>query len=397
MATRICEHCGGEVVSGQLTICPYCRGTLARAESAPFDVLSRAGDEDTDLHVAESASVYGQRRLNHGDFHVTGWRIVGALIDFIPLTILFFVMAIFLGEVETEGANFNATLNSNRQLLEFLGLTVVYYTIMEAVTGTTLGKMLLGLRVVKMDGSHYGLKSVLLRNILRIIDGLPVFYLVGITSIGVTTWKQRLGDLAAGTQVVRVLPNPQGHSHDINLQTSAELLVPTDSRWKSSMAPRMAFSLLIVGVISGLTIYMSPTEMTQTPTGITQTVPSDEDLRLLVTNTFREFDGGIQANSLTTLWDSFSELAKSQVTPNEVEEAFKLFYSEEFSGAMSKVEGVAPVFDQPPAIDDQATLVLSGYYPTTPLTVWFNLGYVYEHPQWKLSAINVNIGSGRPP
>ena len=164
------------------------------------------------------------------------------------------------------------------------------------------------------------------------------------------------------------------------------------------MAPRMTFSLLIIAVISGLVIYITPAGMTQGFTGITQPIPRDEELKLLVTNTFREFDSGIQAKSMTMFWDSFSELAKSRVTPSEVDEGFQLFIdSEGFSGAISKVEGVEPVFDQPPAIDDQGTLVLSGYYPTTPLTVRFNLGYVYEHPQWKLLGINVDIGSGRPP
>ena len=403
MAARTCEHCGRDLGSGQQTACPYCRRTqenIGNVESSTSRVVSPAGNEVADLQptslVAESVPVNNQGPVSHGDFRVTGWRIVGALVDFIPLTILFFVMAIFLGEAAMGGGSFNVNLDGWPFLI-FLGLAVVYYTTMEAVTGTTLGKMLLGLKVVKTDGGRYSLKSVLIRNLFRIIDGLPALYLSGLVTIGVTTWKQRLGDLAAGTQVVRVLPNPQATSNDINLQGSAELLVPTDARWKRSVMPRMAFSLLIIAVIIGLAIYVTPAGMTQSPTGIIQSVPGEEDLKLLVTNTFREFDSGIQANSMTIFWDSFSELAKSKITPSELGEAFQLFLdSEEFSGAINKVEGVEPVFDQPPAIDDRA-LVLSGYYPTTPLTVRFRLVYVYEHPQWKLLGIDVNIGSGRPP
>jgi hypothetical protein len=44
---------------------------------------------------------------------------------------------------------------------------------------------------------------VLVRNILRLVDQLPTFYAVGVVSILVTRRSQRLGDLAAGTVVVR--------------------------------------------------------------------------------------------------------------------------------------------------------------------------------------------------
>ncbi len=44
----------------------------------------------------------------------------------------------------------------------------------------------------------------MLRNILRIVDALPVLYLVGLGFVAVTGKNQRIGDLAAGTVVVRV-------------------------------------------------------------------------------------------------------------------------------------------------------------------------------------------------
>jgi uncharacterized RDD family membrane protein YckC len=56
---------------------------------------------------------------------------------------------------------------------------------------------------VKLDGGRYGWKAVLLRNVLRIVDGLPVLYIVGLVTVAVTQRNQRLGDLAAGTLVVR--------------------------------------------------------------------------------------------------------------------------------------------------------------------------------------------------
>jgi len=81
-------------------------------------------------------------------------------------------------------------------------LTLAYFIVMEATQGATLGKMALGLRVVKTDGSPITWTDSLIRNLLRIIDGLFV-YLVGAIFIWTSPLKQRLGDRAAHTVVVK--------------------------------------------------------------------------------------------------------------------------------------------------------------------------------------------------
>lgn len=72
--------------------------------------------------------------------------------------------------------------------------------------GQTLGKRLLRLRVVDSEGRRLTPPQVILRNLLRLIDMLPAFYLVG----GVTAFAdrsgRRLGDIAARTAVVSVRP-----------------------------------------------------------------------------------------------------------------------------------------------------------------------------------------------
>ena len=137
------------------------------------------------------------------DYQVTGGRIVAAFIDFIPLLILFLVMAATMGEFgSTDDNGFSVLLTGGPAALFFL-LAWAYYLLSESITGLTLGKWLMGLRVVKLDGEPYDLRAVLLRNIIRIVDVLPVFYLVGLISVAVSQKNQRLGDLAAGTLVVR--------------------------------------------------------------------------------------------------------------------------------------------------------------------------------------------------
>jgi len=69
--------------------------------------------------------------------------------------------------------------------------------------GQTLGKRVLRLRVVDAQGLRLQLSQVILRNLLRLIDMLPLVYLVGGVSSFCSRNCQRLGDLAAGTIVVR--------------------------------------------------------------------------------------------------------------------------------------------------------------------------------------------------
>lgn len=70
--------------------------------------------------------------------------------------------------------------------------------------GQTLGKRLLGLRVMDARGLRLTPAQVVLRNLLRPIDSLPALYLIGGIAALLSPRGQRLGDLAAGTVVVRV-------------------------------------------------------------------------------------------------------------------------------------------------------------------------------------------------
>ena len=74
--------------------------------------------------------------------------------------------------------------------------------------GQTIGKRIFGLRVIADDGSPAGFTAVLVRNLLRVVDFLPSFYGLGLLAIVLSSRSQRLGDLAAGTFVVRA-PRPQ--------------------------------------------------------------------------------------------------------------------------------------------------------------------------------------------
>jgi uncharacterized RDD family membrane protein YckC len=81
---------------------------------------------------------------------------------------------------------------------------LLYFIVFEGTYGKTPGKHLLGLVVVTERGNACGYEEAVIRTVLRLIDGLPgVLYIVGIVTIFLTDEKQRLGDLAADTVVVR--------------------------------------------------------------------------------------------------------------------------------------------------------------------------------------------------
>jgi uncharacterized RDD family membrane protein YckC len=88
-------------------------------------------------------------------------------------------------------------------LLVFV-LTWGYFLVFELIwNGQTPGKRVAGIRVLTDRGEPVTLVHTLVRNLLRLVDILPTSYTIGTISILVTRRGQRLGDLAAGTVVVR--------------------------------------------------------------------------------------------------------------------------------------------------------------------------------------------------
>ena len=71
--------------------------------------------------------------------------------------------------------------------------------------GKTPGKKVLGLRVMDEHGLKLRPEQVVVRNLLRFVDALPVFYALGGIVALFSSRSQRLGDLAAGTVVVRTI------------------------------------------------------------------------------------------------------------------------------------------------------------------------------------------------
>ncbi len=135
--------------------------------------------------------------------NILGTRVIAAIIDLVPLVALFVVMALTMGDSDTDTADGGVSLNlNNGPFLLFLALVFAYFFLLEAFAGGTIGKKLMGLRILK-DGAPPSIGAIAVRNLVRFVDMLPAFYLLGFIVAAIRGDRRRLGDLAAGTVVVK--------------------------------------------------------------------------------------------------------------------------------------------------------------------------------------------------
>ena len=133
-----------------------------------------------------------------------GSRFYAALIDTALLTLIslvgYYVNRQFISELGDIVGNWLSALGGVIVFALFWG----YYIAFEVTTnGQSVGKRVLGLRVIKEGGYPIGFADAAIRNLVRIVDFLPFFYGVGLICMLANKNWRRLGDLAAGTLVIK--------------------------------------------------------------------------------------------------------------------------------------------------------------------------------------------------
>jgi len=109
------------------------------------------------------------------------------------------------------------------------GCYYVYFEVRR--NGQTPGKALLGLRVMREGGYPITLAHSAIRNILRFVDMLPALYAVGVLVLLGNRKRQRLGDLAAGTVVVRLTAHmEQAESLTLSEEDASAAPIPEAAR-----------------------------------------------------------------------------------------------------------------------------------------------------------------------
>ena len=133
-----------------------------------------------------------------------GSRFYAALIDFAILIPILFIGYYIIGhailDLDERLGNWLAALAG----IATFALQWGYYMVFEIATnGQSPGKRVLGLRVIKVQGYPISFSDSAIRNIVRIVDMLPFAYGIGLLTMLLNKNWQRLGDLAAGTLVVK--------------------------------------------------------------------------------------------------------------------------------------------------------------------------------------------------
>jgi uncharacterized RDD family membrane protein YckC len=150
-----------------------------------------------------------------------GSRLVAALLDFlimlVPSVLAFFLVVMVIATtISRESLESFATggTGSPQEMIVWASLAFFalvqfvvmwfYFVIFEvAWNGQSPGKRALDIRVIRDGGQPVGLYTSMIRNLIRLVDFLPLFYTIGFIAMLASRHWRRLGDLAAGTVVVR--------------------------------------------------------------------------------------------------------------------------------------------------------------------------------------------------
>jgi uncharacterized RDD family membrane protein YckC len=127
-------------------------------------------------------------------------RLLAWLLDVLIIGALSLALSLGLGVFTVAFEGFGSALTLVVFFLVEWGYSITLET---AWSGQTVGKRALSLRVIQESGVRIGFYHAALRNLARPVDRLPLFYLVGGLSALASGSHQRLGDMLAGTIVVR--------------------------------------------------------------------------------------------------------------------------------------------------------------------------------------------------
>ncbi len=147
-------------------------------------------------------------RIDNRHYAGLGTRFAALLIDLLVFCAFFFpITRLTKGEwlmTPTDHRWNSGLFISDPICIAFFIVMVLYYVLLEGWLGVTAGKWVLGLRVVAVDGGKPGIKRSVLRNVLRAVDSLPAFNILGVMLILRSPERARAGDRWAGTRVVHV-------------------------------------------------------------------------------------------------------------------------------------------------------------------------------------------------
>lgn len=189
-----CPYCGGKdtVESGQ---CFVCEKRIPNFDNPTAKARAAASSSATSASVPVSAS--GEPIAALGD------RLIAVLLDLVFLCSLVALGALAITRFQLQSRFGSPLLFSVASVSLVVLLVFLYYFLLEALFGATLGKAIAGIQVrPATGGGKIGFRSSLFRNLLRLIDGIG-FYFLGYLVALFSKQNRRIGDYVGGTVVVQ--------------------------------------------------------------------------------------------------------------------------------------------------------------------------------------------------
>jgi uncharacterized RDD family membrane protein YckC len=193
-----CPHCHGQV-SSRTKHCKRCGGAIPSGQY----LLDECGLTKPAPAVTTTTTTASVRTNARYRFARLGDRFIAFTLD---LALLFGLFAIVDAWAFMRWGRFDASELQLTAASLLIAITLnaailfLYGWLLEAACGATLGKVLVGIRVVRTT-QRGALAACAIRNLLRIIDGLG-FYLVGTAVAACSGVRQRIGDICAHTAVI---------------------------------------------------------------------------------------------------------------------------------------------------------------------------------------------------
>jgi uncharacterized RDD family membrane protein YckC len=189
--------------------CPYCGVKNDRGEAECFICGKKLPAVDQEAPSAKG-SRRGSSRAAQGGGAVAarlGDRFIAIILD----TVFLGALALVIAALVSLRWSAVQDLGLSKPMLIALGaasailMVFLYHWLLEGAFGATMGKAIVGVRVLNQRGGMPGLRSSAVRNVLRLLDAIP-FYLLGFFVAVFSPARRRIGDYAAQTVVLEQSP-----------------------------------------------------------------------------------------------------------------------------------------------------------------------------------------------
>ncbi|HWY33731.1 MAG TPA: RDD family protein [Nitrosopumilaceae archaeon] len=218
-----------------------------------------------------------------------GDRLLAALLDYLFIIAYYFAIFIVLGMFNKGGIS-----ESGWAIITLVNLPPLFYDLLCELflQGQSFGKKIMKIKVVRLDGTQPDLGAYLIRWAFRILDGITLMCTVELVSVVLSKKSQRVGDMAAGTTVIKL-------KQKVRLQDT--ILYEKKTNYKIAFPEILKLNDKDIGIIKEVFDYCSKTDnyealgklaaKTKEKMGITSSVPDVQFIKtVLMDYSNYEFD-----------------------------------------------------------------------------------------------------------